>query len=216
MLSCWLSCQVVVGLLILASCTPAVTPPPNVTPRGEDRYLIDPRAGSPAADPQTEQKLDAAWRFALAGNEAEARRLLDEIRKKNPGYAPASLVQAAIDIRANRFDAARAIVQKYDTLAARVYEAEIAFRENDTRRALELYRTLEVPAAPERIAVLENTLYEQLFAAAQTAPDAQAIPLLREALTFKPAAIEPRIQLARRLVTQRSFDDARRELEPLL
>ncbi len=207
----------VAGLLILASCTPAgVTPPPAVTPQGEDRYLIDPRTGSPAADPQTEQKLDAAWRFALSGNEGEARRLLDEIRKKNPGYAPASLVEAAIDIRASRFEAARAIVQKYDTLAAHVYEAEIAFRENETRRALELYRALQVPAAAERIAQLENTLYEQLFAAAQSAPDAQAIPLLREALTFKPAAIEPRIQLARRLVMQRSFDDARRELDPLL
>jgi hypothetical protein len=203
-------------LLILASCTPAVTPPPAVTPQGEDRYLIDPRTGSPAADPQTEQKLDAAWRFALAGNEGEARRLLDEIRKKNPGYAPASLVDAAIDIRANRFDAARAIVKKYDTLAARVYEAEIAFRENDTRRALELYRALQVPTAAERIAQLENTLYEQLFAAAQAAPDAQAIPLLREALMFKPTAVEPRIQLARRLVLHRGFDEARRELDPLL
>jgi hypothetical protein len=203
-------------LLILASCTPAVTPPPAVTPQGEDRYLIDPRTGSPAADPQTEQKLDAAWRFALAGNEGEARRLLDEIRKKNSGYAPASLVDAAIDIRANRFDAARAIVKKYDTLAARVYEAEIAFRENDTRRALELYRALQVPTAAERIAQLENTLYDQLFAAAQAAPDAQAIPLLREALMFKPAAVEPRIQLARRLVMQRGFDEARRELDPLL
>jgi tetratricopeptide (TPR) repeat protein len=205
-------------LLLLASCTPAVTPPPNVTPQGEDRYLVDPRTGSPVADAETDRKLDAAWRYALAGNDAEARRLLDEIRKKHPGYAPASLAEAAMEIRANRFEAARAIVSKFDTIAARVYEAEIAFRENDARRALELYRPLatQVPTANERIALLENTLYDQLFAAAQSAPDAQAIPLLREALTFRPAAVEPRILLARKLVLQRGFDEAKRELEPLL
>jgi hypothetical protein len=198
-----------------------VTPPPAVTPQGEDRFLIDPRTGSPSADPQTELRFDTAWRFALAGDDAEARRLLDEIRRNSPGYAPASLAEAALNIRAGQFDAARAIVKKFDTVAARVYEAEIAVRENDSRRALDLYRAIAAqPNAPataqERIAQLENTLFEQLVASAQAAPDAQAIALLREALTFRPTAIEPRILLARKLVGQRSFDEARRELDPLL
>ena len=208
----------VLALVVVASCTPAVTPPPAVTPQGEDRYLINPHTGSPAADPQTERNFEAAWRFALAGNETEARRRLDEIRKKNPGYAPAALAEAAMLIRAERYDAAQAIVAKHDTLAARVYEAEIAFRQNDTRRALDLYRALgtEVSTAAERVAQLENTLYEQLLASAQNAPDAQSIALLREALSFRPTAVEPRILLARKLVTGRNFDEARRELDPLI
>ena len=217
LLGCW-----VAGLLILAACTPAVTPPPAVTPQGEDRYLVDPRLGYAAApDLQTDRKFETAWRFAIAGNETEARRLLSEIRMKDPAYAPASLASAALDIRAGRFNDALAIVRKFDTTAARVYEAEIAFRENETRRAYDLYRAIAAqpgapPTAAERIAQLENTLYEQLLASAQSAQDAQAIALLREALTFKPAAVEPRILLAGKLVGQRNFDEARRELDPLL
>jgi hypothetical protein len=199
-----------------------VTPPPAVTPQGEDRYLVDPRLGYGAApDPQTDRKFETAWRFAIAGDETEARRLLNEIRMKNPAYAPASLASAALDIRAGRFNDALAIVTKFDTTAARVYEAEIAVRENETRRAYDLYRAIAAqpgppPTAAERVAQLENTLYEQLWASAQNAQDPQAIALLREALTFKPTAVEPRILLARKLLGQRNFDEARRELDPLL
>jgi len=206
---------------MLGACTPPAAPPPAVTPQGEDRYLIDPRTGSPAADPQTDRKFETAWRSVLSGNETEARKLLGEIRKKNPGYVPLALAEAAIDIRAGRLASARAVVEKYDTIAARVYEAEIALRENDMRRAYDLYRAIAAqPGAPatasERAAQLENTLYQQLFAAAQATQGAEGIVLLREALAFRPAAIEPRILLAQRLVAQRSFDEARRELEPLL
>jgi len=206
---------------MLGACTPPAAPPPAVTPQGEDRYLIDPRTGSPAADPQTDRKFETAWRYVLSGNETEARKLLAEIRKKNPGYVPLALAEAAIDIRAGRLASARAVVEKYDTMAARMYAAEIALRENDLRRAYDLYRAIAAqPGAPatasERAAQLENTLYQQLFAAAQATQGAEGIVLLREALAFRPAAIEPRILLAQRLVAQRSFDEARRELEPLL
>jgi tetratricopeptide (TPR) repeat protein len=205
-------------LLVLASCTPAVAPPPAVTPQGEDRYLIDPRSGSAALDPQTDAKFEAAWRYVLAGNDPEARRRLDEIRKKSPNLPQLMLAEAALDIRANRFDAARAKLEKLDSPVARVYEAEIALRQGDTRRALDLYRPLAgvAPTVNERIAQLETTLFEQLIAQAQAAPDAESIPLLREALAFRPAAVEPRILLSRKLVLQRSFDEARRELDPLL
>jgi len=212
LLSCW-----VAGLLILASCTPVVTPPPAVTPQGEDRFLIDPRTGAAALDPQTGAKFEAAWRYVLAGNELEARRRLDEIRRKNPSLPQLALAEAALDIQASRFDAARAKLEKLDSPVARVYEAEIALRQGDTRRALEFYRAMTgvTPTANERIAQLETTLYEQLLAQAKSAPDAEAIALLREALAFR-AAVEPRILLARKLVLQRSFDEARRELDPLL
>ena len=217
LLGCWVAGLLVLAML-LASCAPAVAPPPAVTPQGEDRFLIDPRTGSAALDAQTNAKFEAAWRYALAGNESEARRRLDEIRRKSPNLPELTLAEAALDIHANRFDAARAKLEKLDSPAARVYEAEIALREGDTRRALDLYRALAAvtPTANERIAQLETTLFEQLFAQAQSAPDAQAIALLREALAFRPAAVEPRIQLARKLLLQRSYDEARRELDPLL
>jgi|ERR1051326_8084286 thioredoxin-like negative regulator of GroEL len=208
-------------VFVLASCTTTTPPPPAVTPQGDDRYLIDPRTGSAAGDPQTERKFDAAWANILSGNETEARRLLDEIRRKNPAYVPAALAQAVIDIHANRFDEALTIAKKHDTLAARVYEAEIAFRENDARNALTLYRAVAAqPGAPataaERVAQLENTMYEQLLASAKSASEAESIALLREALTYRPAAFEPRVLLARKLLAQRSLDEAKRELDPLL
>lgn len=222
LLGCWVARLLGTAVLILAACTPAVTtPPPAVTPQGEDRYLIDPRTGSPPADPQTGRQFETAWRFFLAGNDDEAWKLVQQIRGKNPSWDPAWLAAAALDIRAGRFLDALEIVRKHDTIAARVYEAEIAIRLDHPREAYDLYRAIAArpdapPTAQERVAQLENTLYEQLIASAQSAPDAQSIPLLREALTFRPAAVEPRIQLARKLVTQRSFEEARRELDPLL
>ena len=59
-------------------------------------------------------------------------------------------------------------------------------------------------------------MFNELYAAAQSASDAEAVRLLREALTFNAGAIEPRILLSQKLVAQRQFDEARRELEPLL
>lgn len=215
-----------VTAMFLAGCPSTVPPPATVpTPQGEDRYLIDPRSGWGTLSPDVDRKFESAWRFVLAGNETEARRRLAELQRNNPDLLPIVLAEAALDIRAGQLDAARAKVDRVkktrDYLAARVYEAEIAVRENDTRRALTLYQDIAAePAAPptaaERVAQLRNTLFEQLFAQAQSAPDAQAISLLREALTFNPAAIEPRILLARKLLAQRSFDDARRELDPVL
>ncbi|HEV7765357.1 MAG TPA: hypothetical protein VGQ76_10175, partial [Thermoanaerobaculia bacterium] len=68
--------------IVAASCAPADVPPPAVTPQGEDRYLIDPRTGdSTPIAPQVAKKVDAAWRYAMAGNEAEAQSRLEEIRR---------------------------------------------------------------------------------------------------------------------------------------
>lgn len=212
------------ALALCASCTPVDTPPPAVVPQGEDRYLIDPRTGYEAPTlPQIAQKFEAAWRHALAGNEAEARRRLDEILRTNPDYVPATLALASLDIRAGRYaDALTAIeASGADTLAARVYRAEIATRERRTRLAYDLYRALAgEEGAPDfarqRFAELEAALFSELFAAAQTAPNDEAIRLLRETLTINAGAVEPRILLGQKLVAQREFDEARRTLDPLL
>ena len=213
--------------LLAASCTTADKPAPVVTPTGGDRFLIDPRIGyAGTIAPATATRFETAWRWAVAGDEAEAQRRLADVLQRDPGFAPAMLAGAAIDMRASRFDAARATVRQAlerqpNWTAARVYEAEIAYRQGQTRIAFDLYRGVASDAnAPEfvreRVEELRGTIFNELYADAQTAPPADAVRLLREALALNPGAIEPRIMLAQRLVAQRQFDDAREELDPLL
>lgn len=214
-------------MLVLAACATTTPPPPAVAPQGDDRYLIDPRTGSTETlAPAAASQLEAAWRYALAGNELDTQRKLAELRRKSPGSLQATLLEAFLDIRATRFEAARsavAAVQQRDpeNLPARVYLAEITLREGETRIAYDQYRAIAIlpgapPTAALRIAELEARLFNDLIAAAQGAPESESIRLLREALVFNPGAIEPRIQLAQKLVTQKQYDEGRRELEPLL
>lgn len=214
--------------VLAVRCTTTAPMPPAVTPSGDDRYLIDPRTGYDQATlpPAAASRFEAAWRHILAGNEAEARRALDEVRKTAPGYLPLQVAEAAIDIRNGRYAEARekvvAAEERVPTyIAARIYEAEIALRENHTRVAYELYRDIaSQPNAPdfarERSDALEEQLFTELLAAAQNAPESESIRLLREALTFNESAIEPRIQLAQKLLAQKQYDEARREVDPLL
>lgn len=203
--------------LLAASCTP---PPqaPNVTPQGEDQYLVDPRLGYDGTlDPKLQAKFDAAWRFIVAGNSAEAQRLLNEVRAKKPDYAPATLAEAAIEIREGRFDAAQAMIEQIDTTAARVYRAEIALRKKETRRAYDLYRELsQVPTAAERLKQLEAALFTELYTSAQTAADAEAVRLLREALALNPGSVEARVLLVQKLIAGKEWAEARRAIDPLL
>ena len=210
--------------LVPAACTTTAPPPPMVAPQGEDRYLPDPRTGFTAAlPPQVAQKLENAYRFALAGNDAEAERNLADVRMRAPGLEPATLLEAFIAIRAARYDDARKLIATVnpDNLVAKVYQAEIAYREHETRIAYDLYRQLAAlqdapPTARERLDELQGALFNELYASAQTAAPAEAVRLLREALTFNAGAIEPRILLAQKLVEQRQFEEARRELDPAL
>ena len=211
----------VMAALVLAACTTTAPMPPAASPQGDDRFLPDPRAALAAVTlpPQVAQKYEAAWRHALAGNEAEALRSLSTV----PDVEARTLLEAFIAIRNTRYEDARALLGRVDpeNFIARVYRAEIAYRERETRLAYDLYRQIaELPDAPptarERLDELQGVLFNELYAAAQTAPDAEAVRLLREALTFNAGAVEPRILLSQKLVAQGQFDEARRELEPLL
>lgn len=213
---------------LAASCAPTAAPPPATIPRGDDRYLIDPRITfSDPVQQKLDRRFDAAWRFSVGGNDVMARRELDEILVRNPNYFPAEMALAAIEIRAGQFDTATERIDRVKALAgdaylpALIYEAEIAIRGQETRRALNLYRGLvgreRVPATvAERVSQLETALYNELFAAAKNANDAEAIAYLREALTLQRDATEPRVMLVQRLVAQKQYDDARRELDPLI
>jgi tetratricopeptide (TPR) repeat protein len=210
--------------VMLTGCPSAAPPPPVVTPVGDDRFLIDPRTGSTELEPP---QFEVAWRHVLAGNEAEARRRLAEIRMKDPDYAPAILAEAAIEMRAGNLDAAETAINAArraapDSITARLYEAELAFRRNETRRAFELYRDLTgQPGVPgfvsERADALQATLFKDLVAQAAAASDpSEAVRLLREALVFNAGAMDVRVMLAGRLVSLRQFEEARRELDPVL
>ncbi len=215
-------------VLILAGCASA--PPPVVKPpvlQGDDRFLIDPRIGYPAqATPATSKRFDEAWRAIADGDYVTARKPLDDILAKEPGYEPAKLAAAAIALRQGKTSLAipiveRALARRPDYVAAEVYSAEIAIREKQTRPAYDRYRDIEsrpgAPAfVPERIAELRTTLFDQLYSAALVAPDDEAVRLLREALAVSPSANAARILLGQKLVAQHKYEDARNELEPVL
>ena len=212
---------------LLASCAPASAPAPDVAPVQNDRFLIDPRTGSTApADPQLARRFDAAWRLAVSGDEVQARTRLAEILRTNPDYAPATLALAVLEIRAERWNEASTAVEEVlalepGNLPARIYAAEIAYRQRQTRRAYDLYRNLAAaPDAPEfareRLTELETNLFSELYTAAQSATPEESIRLLREALTINAGATEARVLLTQRLVAQRQWEEARRVLEPIL
>ncbi len=212
---------------MLGRCAPA---PPVVAPsapQAGDRFIIDPRTGYDAQPaPANAKRFDEAWRAILAGDYTTARKRLDTINAKEPGYVPAQLAEAAIDLREGKTDAARPIVERsrahhpYYT-AAQVYAAEIAIVEKRSREAYNVYRDIASrPGAPafvaERIAELRTELFDQLYGAALAAPDEDAVRLLRDALSINPEGNAARILLAQKLVGQHKYDEGLVTLDPLL
>lgn len=219
--------RIVAAVVLAARCADTAPPPPAVAPRAEDRYFMDPRAGwTAAANADLDRRFEAAWRFYLAGDYGQARLRLTELRAKHPDYAPAALTEAMALLRQGDAGGARAIAAQLvidhpDYLPARVLEAELAVADQQTRRAYELYRDIaRQPNAPgtaaERVRELETQLFNELFAAANAAPPDESIRLLREALQLQPGASAPRILLAQRLVAQKQYEEARRELDPVI
>ena len=218
---------VIFAVIVAAACT-APVPPPAVAPRAEDRYLVDPRMGFGAtANPSIEKKFDDAWRALMGGNVTDARRRLDEIRTKEPDYAPAELALAAADLRSGDVAGARVRVNEVrkarpQYLAAEVYDAEVAVAEHDVKRAYGLYRDIAArgdapPTAAQRLGELQTQYFALLYDAAVHAPNEEsAIALLREALQVNPNASAARILLAQKLAGLRQFEEARREIDPVL
>ena len=212
--------------LLLMHCA-GTTPPPAVSPSGEDRYLVDPRIGSgSAAAPQIEKQLETAWRLFLQGDYPQTRRQLADIRTRAPELTPASLLEAMVDLREGNLNTAQAAVTRIrernpEYTAAHVLAGEIAITEKKTREALAIYRIVAQRAdapntAAERVAMLEKNLTDELVSAAQSASDAEAIRLLAEVLTIDQASEEARMLLVTRLIRERQFEEARRYLEPIL
>ena len=100
------------AVLFLGACADTATPPPMVAPAGEDRYLPDPRTGfTGSLQPAVSSRLESAYRYALAGDEAQAMRLLAELRQRSPDLVPATLLEAMMAIRGGRLDDARRLIE---------------------------------------------------------------------------------------------------------
>ncbi|HSP33990.1 MAG TPA: hypothetical protein VLU46_06745 [Thermoanaerobaculia bacterium] len=216
----------IIAIAIFVAACAGTAPPPAVAPTGEARYLIDPRTGfTGAVAPNVDRRFDDAWRYFLAGDAEEASRRLAEIRSRNPEYTPAALGQAAVDIVKGDLDTAASIVRDAEAkqpnyTAARVYDAEIAAAHQDTQHAYDLYTELsQQPNAPaiaaERAQALRDQLFNELFARAQKAQGTESTTLLRDALAINAAATEARVQLANRLLADKSYDEALQVLTPL-
>src|SRR5205085_1054579 len=166
---------VIIAAIALASCAPAPAPVvAPAAPQGNERFLIDPRTGyETQPTPANAKRFDDAWRAILTGDYTTARKKLDDIRAKEPSYAPLQLAEAAIHLRQGKTDAARPIVERVLSrrpryTAAAVYAAEIAIAEKRTREAYDIYRDIvSRPGAPdfatERIVELRTTLFDQLY-----------------------------------------------------
>lgn len=223
------------GFLLLAllafACGGTNAPPPVTAPEqvpaAETRTLIDPRIGfEPTAAPAIAKRFDAAWRALLDGDIATARKRFEDIRTRDANYLPARLAEAAIAIHETKYDVAAPIVDRMlarvpNWTAAQVYAGEIALAEHHLQRAYELYGSaVSHPDAPEAIrrkyADVQQQLFNDVLTRARTAPDAEALRLLGQALTINPSAYEPRIALVQKLIASRSYDEARRMLDPIL
>lgn len=212
--------------LAAASCTTA-PPPPAVSPTGGPQHLVDPRLGwNGPPNEAIDRRFDAAWRAIAAGDFVNAHKRLDDIHSRDAAYAPASLAEAAIDLQEGRAEAARTIVdslsQRYPQYtAAQIYEAEIDVAQNRIRSAYDRYREIiqrpdAPPSASTRYAELQTRVFDQLYGAAINAAPDDAIRLLRDALLVNPSATAARQLLVQKLIAQRQFDEAKRELDPLL
>lgn len=212
------------ALVVAARCATAPPPAPAPAPVGADRFLVDPRLGFTAADDLNRQ-FERGWQSFLAGDLASARKTFADLRAKNPDYLPASLGEAAIDIKEGNYDRANQLVERAnarnrDYTAAQVYEAEIAAREHRLRRAHQLYTAIAAaPGVPdvvkERLAGVRQQLFDELLASASTAPNTESVNLLREALTIDPNARTARLLLVQRLMADKNWEEARRALAPL-
>jgi len=216
-----------IATLRCGTTTPPSSAPPALEARGEDRYLIDPRIGFDRPAPaKVETRFESAWRAFEAGDNAGARMLFDQIRKAHPDYFPAILGIAAIDIRDGHFDRAAIAVDRAQAkissyTAAEMYAAEIAARQNQLKRAYDLYSQLATQIAvpdvvKDRYADIRERYFEELSANARAATGPDANRLLREALTINPAARDLRIQLVRNLLAEKNWDEARTTLDPLV
>jgi tetratricopeptide (TPR) repeat protein len=224
-----LTIGVLFGALFLASCGttqpyPGMTPPP-----AEQQILdLDPRTGSSQTVTNAVRKrFDTALRDLRSGERGAAEKRLIVLQRKNPTYHAIDVALAAIAIHEGDLKAAETLLnavlaKEPEYLAANAYSAEIALRRDDLAGAHDILRKLNAsPDAPPAIRNAFETArrgyFDSLFNEANATSDLdQSIALLRQSLSIIPEAEAARVLLVRKLIDLRRFDDARRQLEPLV
>lgn len=206
----------------------ATTAAPEAPRHQFNRFLINPRnEQTEEAARSAARRFDSAWRDYQAGRLQEAERLLTELLSAEPDYVPGHLALAAIAMTRGNLDRAEQHVAKAskrlpDSAVVRVYEAELARSRGDLRRAYALYRQLlgegNVSAlTTKRYEDLRGELFNWLFSQATTASETDtAIGLLREALEVNAQSDAARRLLTGKLIEALRFEEALRELDPLL
>lgn len=194
-----------------------------------DELAVDPRlgfTGAPASR-SAARGFDAAIRDIRAGRLTEAERRLSEVASRNPDYLPAQVGLAALALRKGDPDGAQALIDpalesQPDYLAARILAAEIAGERDDLERAFTLYGELlareDFPSASrERYAHFQQRWFDDLFGRAVAETDVeQSIALLRQSIVVVPEARAARQLLVEKLIAAKKFDDARRQVQPLV
>jgi thioredoxin-like negative regulator of GroEL len=214
-------------IVTIAGCATTAPPVGPATPPANTN-LLDPRSGwSSALSPASARRFDEAWRDFTSGYFDSANRKLDAILKREPGAAPALLAKAAIAIERNELDVAGNIVGDLRAthpsyLAAEVYAAEIELARGEIAKADALYaeiaRRPDMPSAvtARALDVRRRWFDELMRRAADNREDPRSLIYLREALAIDPSSSNARLELVRRLVASKRFEDARREIDPLL
>lgn len=211
------------ALMIVASC--ASVPP---VPRADLPVLIDPRLGFDGRSSEpVDRKFAAAWQKLIAGEVDGADKAFVALASKYPEYAPATLGRAVVALAKDQVDAAERYVERVadpgsSYFAAEAYRAEIALARSLTEDAYRNYhRVSRLPGAPTivttRLEAVADAWFEELVARAEAATSgAQRIELLTEAVEVRPRADSTRIALAKSLVSEKSWERVRAEVEILL
>jgi tetratricopeptide (TPR) repeat protein len=102
-----------------------------------------------------------------------------------------------------------------------VYQAEIDLAQGRLSSAYQRYRSLierpnASPMVSARYGELQTRYFDQLYNAALSASPEDAIRLLREGLIVNPTATAARLLLVHKLIALKAWDEARRELDPML
>ena len=213
--------------LLIGAC--ASTPAPREIPTPpKNRALVDPRVGwTGPANAGAESRFQTAWNEFSAGYFQSARTRLEALQRRDPAYLPTRLALSAISIEEGDLDTAETIVTEIRRtnpawIAADAYAVELALARGELAKAealaAEIARREEAPAEiASRAAEIRRLRFEDLMKRAEAdVNDPRGLIYLREALSLDPSSSLARLTLVRRLVQIERFDDARREIDPLL
>lgn len=215
-------------VLTALRCTTTTAPSPVPAPAAPAAVesLIDPRAGYAGTTSKSNlRRFDRAWSEFRAGELDTARASFEDLRRRDPEYAPATLALAAVAIQRRDLGTAQTLIESVRSetpqwATPEVYRAELLVARDDLRSAVGAYRGVMTDptfteASRERMREVERALFDSLVAQSRDQPDLQAVALLREALNLMPRQPETRLLLVEKLIAMKRWDEARRDLDPL-